>query len=235
MSAVGQNRIRTLTIAVMAALFIVGVPILAYAGTSSFNDVEDDSVFLDDIEWMLTTGITNGCGEDIFCPSEFVPREQMAAFFHRYNDWLMTQPGVGGGGLIATNALSYSTPTRGSDGQTAAYLVGTKEVTVTDGALVVSATATAVGTGAKEDIQGRFWIEIDGDQTCSAYSAANGATFYRKGSDKHHSVADLTALAAASVSAGSVDVDVCTDAVTKKDTTWTLTGNTVIQWAAGWL
>ncbi len=59
-------------------------PLTAYATTSMFADVPDDHMFVDDINWMKTAGITNGCGDGTnYCPNGNVTRGQMAAFMHR--------------------------------------------------------------------------------------------------------------------------------------------------------
>ena len=47
-----------------------------------FTD-DDSSVFEDDITWLSMTGITSGCGPDVFCPEAAVTRGQMAAFLRR--------------------------------------------------------------------------------------------------------------------------------------------------------
>jgi hypothetical protein len=65
------------------ALFLVPVAAIAAGG---FTDVDDDSVFLADIQWMKDNGVTKGCNpptNDRFCPSSNVTREQMSAFMHR--------------------------------------------------------------------------------------------------------------------------------------------------------
>jgi len=53
-----------------------------------FNDVADDHVFSEQIDWLSTTGITTGYlnpdGSTSFRPSEPVLREQMAAFLYRF-------------------------------------------------------------------------------------------------------------------------------------------------------
>ena len=41
------------------------------------------STFIDDIFWLRNTGITLGCGNDLFCPDDPVTRGQMAAFLAR--------------------------------------------------------------------------------------------------------------------------------------------------------
>lgn len=44
---------------------------------------DDDSIFEQDIEWMVAEGITNGCGPARFCPDAEVTRGQLAAFLVR--------------------------------------------------------------------------------------------------------------------------------------------------------
>ena len=51
-----------------------------YEGT--FRD-DDESVHLTDIEQIADWEITQGCGQNRFCPSRTVTRAQMAAFLHR--------------------------------------------------------------------------------------------------------------------------------------------------------
>ncbi len=47
-----------------------------------FDDVAD-SVFLGDILWLAESGITKGCSDTSFCPTDYVTRGQMAAFLTR--------------------------------------------------------------------------------------------------------------------------------------------------------
>jgi hypothetical protein len=47
-----------------------------------FDDIAD-SVFLDNILWLAESGITKGCGDTSFCPTDYVTRGQMAAFLVR--------------------------------------------------------------------------------------------------------------------------------------------------------
>lgn len=44
---------------------------------------DDTSLFQSDIEWLLVRGITQGCGFNRFCPTNFVTRGQMATFLAR--------------------------------------------------------------------------------------------------------------------------------------------------------
>ena len=74
---------KVLLIVAAFALFLVPVAAIAAAG---FTDVDDDSVFVADIQWMKDNSITKGCNpptNDRFCPGNNVTREQMSAFMHR--------------------------------------------------------------------------------------------------------------------------------------------------------
>lgn len=48
-----------------------------------FSDVPNSNPFHADIQALADTGVTTGCGGGRFCPSDFVTREQMAAFMNR--------------------------------------------------------------------------------------------------------------------------------------------------------
>lgn len=53
---------------------------------SGFRDVPAGHLFEDDITWLATEGITQGCNpptNDLFCPDQAVTREQMATFLVR--------------------------------------------------------------------------------------------------------------------------------------------------------
>lgn len=73
-------------VAIGVIVGVLLVPVAVRAGVSRFGDVSDSSPFLSDIEWLADAGVTKGCnppGNDMFCPSNYVTREQMAAFMHR--------------------------------------------------------------------------------------------------------------------------------------------------------
>ena len=55
--------------------------------TLPFDDISD-SIFADDIVWLLEEQITRGCNPEgtLFCPSDPVTRGQMAAFLARALD-----------------------------------------------------------------------------------------------------------------------------------------------------
>ena len=58
-------------------------------GSYGFYDVVD-SPFQSEIGWLVLSGITNGCGDGIYCPTAPVTRDQMASFLVR----AMSLPGT---------------------------------------------------------------------------------------------------------------------------------------------
>ena len=51
--------------------------------TASFTDVPTDYWAFQSIEALAGSGITTGCGAGLYCPEDFVTRDQMAAFLSR--------------------------------------------------------------------------------------------------------------------------------------------------------
>jgi hypothetical protein len=64
------------------AAFIVRAFDLPSASSDHFAD-DDESIFENDIDAIAAAGITSGCGTGAFCPTEGLPRSQMAAFMGR--------------------------------------------------------------------------------------------------------------------------------------------------------
>ena len=92
-----------LTLAAILGLVLI-VPLTAFASVSLFTDVPDTHIFVDDINWMKTAGVTQGCGDGTtYCPEDDVTRGQMAAFMHR----LATKRVVDAGTLDGRNGLEY--------------------------------------------------------------------------------------------------------------------------------
>jgi hypothetical protein len=61
---------------------LVATPVAVYA-SHQFGDVPNSNPFHDDIDWLADAEVTLGCGPNVYCPKDFVTREQMAAFMHR--------------------------------------------------------------------------------------------------------------------------------------------------------
>lgn len=69
----------------MAAFLHRALPDAPLGESSAFVDTAD-SIFSDDIDWLVRAGITRGCNppeNDAFCPDALVTRGQMAAFLRR--------------------------------------------------------------------------------------------------------------------------------------------------------
>lgn len=69
-------------------LTLIGAVIapVAVSASHQFTDVPDTNIFHGDIAWLADNGVTQGCNpptNDMFCPSDNVTREQMAAFMKR--------------------------------------------------------------------------------------------------------------------------------------------------------
>ncbi|HEU4862486.1 MAG TPA: S-layer homology domain-containing protein [Candidatus Limnocylindria bacterium] len=67
------------------ASFIARALSLPAASADYFSD-DTGSFHEPDINRMAAAGITNGCGSGVYCPTQAITREQMAAFLHRALD-----------------------------------------------------------------------------------------------------------------------------------------------------
>lgn len=67
----------------------VAVLLYRYAGSPdkieprTFTDVDAESHSATAISWLANLGITDGCGENLFCPAESITRAQFAVFIYR--------------------------------------------------------------------------------------------------------------------------------------------------------
>ncbi len=80
-----MHRTSSRVLLIVAAFVLLMVPVAAI-GAGSFEDVDEGNVFKGDIAWLSDAGVTRGCNPPTntkFCPSDYVTREQMAAFMHR--------------------------------------------------------------------------------------------------------------------------------------------------------
>lgn len=72
--------VRGIVVAVVLALF--AVPAVVWASTN-FTDVPDGNVHHDAIDAIADAGVTLGCATGLYCPADFVRRDQMASFLDR--------------------------------------------------------------------------------------------------------------------------------------------------------
>ena len=91
----------------LAAVVVLVIPLTASAATSRFLDVPDDNIFVHDINWMAANEITRGCNppaNTMYCPGDFMTRQQMAAFMHR----LAVNRVVDAGTLDGKNSTTFA-------------------------------------------------------------------------------------------------------------------------------
>ena len=157
---------RTVLTALVAAVVsaLVSIPVGVMAA-GSFTDVPDSNVFKADIDWLAQSGVTKGCNppdNTLFCPSDNVTREQMAAFMHR----LAVNQVVDAGSIdgLDSEALVQKAETidlpqpmtnwvpLGDSPPTARYLLGgtsVEFVVTADGDIGLGLTAPSVGDGTE--------------------------------------------------------------------------------------
>ena len=106
---------------VVAAFMLLLVPVGAIAVSQTFADVPPTDWAFNDIEWLATAGVTQGCGDGTnYCPDTFVTRRQMAAFMHRLGTNQVVDAATVGGMTAAQLKLGFYT----KDTHTAAYTTG---------------------------------------------------------------------------------------------------------------
>jgi hypothetical protein len=122
-------------IAVVAAL---SVPVAVLAAGGHFTD-DDTSVFESHINWMADAGITLGCNpptNDHYCPDANVTRGEMAAFMHRFAQYIDAEDGTPAeadnastlDGLDSTDLQPMRALVKGSDGSIIAQSGGISAV-----------------------------------------------------------------------------------------------------------
>lgn len=81
-----RRKVTMLVAALMVMLW--GIAASAFANDDiycgGFSDVLRDDPYCADIQWLYDHRITRGCASDRYCPDDYVTREQMAAFLHRF-------------------------------------------------------------------------------------------------------------------------------------------------------
>ena len=79
-------RVRDPRLPVVLSAALLGAAIafpLGVIASHRFSDVPTSNTFHADIDAIADVGVTTGCGVNLYCPKDFVTREQMAAFLNR--------------------------------------------------------------------------------------------------------------------------------------------------------
>ena len=85
------------------------------AGAGIFNDVPEDHLFANAIEWAKDNGVVYGYDNGDFGPDDPVERGQLTAILKRYHENLVV-PGLGDGGSDGSAGPSGSVGPRGAQG-----------------------------------------------------------------------------------------------------------------------
>ena len=74
---------RRLSLLIVTIVLALGVPFGITIASHQFGDVPNSNPFHADIDALVDSGVTFGCGGGNYCPKGVVTREQMAAFLNR--------------------------------------------------------------------------------------------------------------------------------------------------------
>jgi hypothetical protein len=172
------NRKRLWVIGLVIGLLLIPATVFAVGGT--FTD-DDTSVFEADIEWLAESGVTRGCNppdNTLFCPEDEVTRGQMAAFMHRFAQYLDAEDGTPGTAdnaeqLGGEDPTAYTTLVDGAacyfgecpDPTTTGEITDVVELEIdvpADGVLSVSYGWSGNISGPSNDLV-QTWVTINGD------------------------------------------------------------------------
>ena len=73
----------------------------------AFSDVGRNSPYFADVEWALTSGITNGMGNGLFAPDSSLSREQAFTFLYRTMVYTGEAPKYGAGHEYLKQATEF--------------------------------------------------------------------------------------------------------------------------------
>ncbi|MPZ51759.1 MAG: hypothetical protein GEU79_03330 [Acidimicrobiia bacterium] len=214
-----KNKIGLVVVAVVASVLITA-PLSVWA-SHRFNDVGDDNVFHDDIDWLADNGITLGCNppeNTEFCPEEPVTRQEMAAFLHR----MASQ----GGAVFGTRDTDLATSGTTTDGR--ADLVESLDfVAPSDGVIHVTAKALLTNqTDTPAETNAALMLDGKGDLNAND-RIIDGSRYSLDGSGEPGQSVTTNLSTAVPVSAGKHTVDMYIDGAAGA-TSWTLENISVV-------
>lgn len=170
-------------VAVIGLVMSLVIPAGVVLASHQFSDVPDSNPFHADIDALVDSGVTLGCGSGKYCPKDYVTREQMAAFLNRLgaladdktpvvnadrlDDYQanelsrVARLNLSGGGAIGTDLTPYGDP---------------MSITVpSDGFVLVSGSASFLASACTGECWARVFIEHLTEETFSneAYVTVN--------------------------------------------------------------
>lgn len=150
-------RFRSALVALAAIMVIAPTAAIA---SHDFSDVPNTNIFHADIEWMLENGVTTGCGSGNYCPSDYVTREQMAAFMKRLSTSKIVNAATAetadsANSLMGTLPGAFTAPVSFSFSSTSPVEAAAMDITVPGPGLIVVT------------VSGNIWIDADSASTSS--------------------------------------------------------------------
>jgi hypothetical protein len=147
-----QHITRRVGILLATVALALTVPLAVFAG-HQFTDVPNSNIYHADIDALVDSGVTTGCGGTRYCPSNFVTREQMAAFMNRLGALAPGKtPVVNAAELNGVSSTGYI--------QYGANVPGNTQLT---GVFTVAGTAAGAGAFVYSDIS--FVRPLNGSPT----------------------------------------------------------------------
>lgn len=156
-----QRKVRLVVAGVFAAFTMVlgaGVAVAAH----QFSDVPDSNIFHDDIDFLVSRGVTLGCGGGNYCPDQAVSREQMAAFLARTAAVLSPRTAVATDNSINSNGNRCIIGPITADVERVAHLEGKIYARANTGGFLGARTQVSVNGGSWQDATGAWFIADEG-------------------------------------------------------------------------
>ncbi len=222
------DRRRKVRMAVVIAITAAFVAPTAVWAADRFTDVPDTNVFHSDITWLADAGVTLGCNppdNTLYCPSDNVTREQMAAFMRRLaeNQVVDAATAVDADTLDGLDSTVLATEVWGinHDWQDGQQLVDGPEALIEltvepagDGYLQVNATwGTNFNVAATEAFA---WLQVD-DSTCAFASRIPGTSMYAEGDSGTSDYQTQATTTVIPTTAGSHTITLCADVLQGSD------------------
>lgn len=209
----------------MIVMVLAILPVSVLAHTGSFTDAPHGTPFHDEMNAIKAAGITSGCNVDgtLYCPTESVRRDAMAAFMHRgfgrigfsQNSGFPTFGGDEADGYVAPTLTSKTITVPGVSGTQFVWLQASA-IAFTNGTFASACTQTSNGVCNVElkiyeggTLLAATFARINDDRG-GATLVATGVVAASSGAHTYTLKADSFQVAAGQMFAGSVKFTVVT-------------------------
>ena len=155
--------------ALLALTALLGTDAAYADACAGFSDVDANSSFCKDVEWIKNRGITLGCASGLYCPNDSVSRLQMAIFLTRLGTALSPQPYFAVGQFAETSTATQAIPCKVNLPYTGQY-PQSASVDIVFSALAAADTTVSVSL-LKSDDFGTTWSDAGGGPTTHSLGA----------------------------------------------------------------